>query len=102
VRRVAGLVALLALALVSACQRKAAGIPECRELAYRMYGVMPGELVTQALHDRVNDLIRECLLTPYDRELVRCLASGERERLCKRDFVERRLGEDDHYRPRLR
>ncbi|HEV8548464.1 MAG TPA: hypothetical protein VGQ57_05530 [Polyangiaceae bacterium] len=93
---------VLLLALASACQRKAAGIPECRALAYRMYGVVPGELVTQGVHDRVSNRIRECLLTPYDRELVRCLASGERERLCTRAFAERRLGEDDHYQPRLR
>jgi hypothetical protein len=53
------------------------------------------------LKQRIDERIRECLLTPYDRELVSCLEQGGRERSCKRAFVERRLREDERYQPRF-
>jgi len=97
------LVLLGAFALALGCQRKAPGPDECRHLAYQLYNVRTVEdLDDPRVHDRVDEQIRLCLVTPYDHELVRCLASGVRARLCERAFTERRLQDDDHYRPSFR
>lgn len=86
---------LVALTLTVACQRKAAGVPECRLLAYRLYGARDDELLGPALRRQVDERIRECLLTPYDRELVACLAQGVRERACMRAFEARHVSGSD-------
>lgn len=94
---------LVALTLGVACQRKAAGVPECRLLAYRLYGARDDQLLGPALRRQVDDRIRECLLTPYDRELVACLAQGVRERICMRAFEARHLlGKDELESPLFR
>jgi hypothetical protein len=93
VRRSAAL--LVALVLTAACQRKAAGVPECRLLAYRLYGARDDQPLGPALRRQVEDRIRECLLTPYDRELVACLEQGVRERACVRAFEARHLSAAD-------
>ena len=80
---------LVALALAAGCERKAAGVPECRTLAYRLYGVRDEQMLRPALRQQVDERIRECLLTPYDRELVACLEQGMRERVCVRAFEAR-------------
>jgi hypothetical protein len=85
----------VALVLAAGCQRKAAGVPECRLLAYRLYGVRDDQVLTQGLRKQVDDRIRECLLMPYDRELVACLEQGLRERACLRAFEARHSGPSD-------
>lgn len=95
VRRSAALLVALVLTLGAACQRKAAGVPECRLLAYRLYGARDDQLLGPALRKQVDDRIRECLLTPYDRELVACLVQGVRERACRRAFEARHLLDRD-------
>ena len=87
--RPVALLAALALTLSVACQRKAAGVPECRLLAYRLYGVRDDQMLGPKLQRQVDERIRECLLTPYDRELVACLETGVRERACVRAFEAR-------------
>lgn len=88
-KRAAALLVALTVTLAVACERKAAGVPECRLLAYRLYGARDDQLLGPALRRQVDDRIRECLLTPYDRELVACLAQGVRERVCLRAFEAR-------------
>jgi hypothetical protein len=79
-----------ALALASACRRKAPGPDECRDYALAATGVhreldlrMPGVL------ERVNDLTTKCLVTPYDRELVTCVQQGLGARACMSEFAAR-------------
>ena len=76
-----------ALALASACRRKAPGPEECRDFALVVTGVrseldlrMPGVL------ERVNELTTHCLVTPYDRELVTCVEQGLGTRACMNEF----------------
>jgi hypothetical protein len=103
VKRWVSLALGFALTLAAGCQRKAAGVPECRLLAYRMYGVRDDQLLGMALRKQVDDRIRECLLTPYDRELVSCLEQGLRERACVRAFEARHsLASDEPNTPRFR
>jgi hypothetical protein len=89
VKRPVALLLALLLAPLAGCERKAAGVPECRLLAYRLYGVRDDQPLGPALRRQVDDRIRECLLTPYDRELVGCLTQGVRERACLRAFEAR-------------
>ena len=84
------LVIALAASLVG-CQRKAPGPAECLELAYRTYGVRTAaELRIPGMKARVDELTQECLLTPYDRELVECTLQGGPPRSCLRAFKLRR------------
>ncbi|HWP04395.1 MAG TPA: hypothetical protein VNN72_01575 [Polyangiaceae bacterium] len=86
---------LLALLLATGCQRKLPGPLECRTLAYRMFGVrMEQDLDDPRVRAKVDEQIHECLVTPYDYELVRCLEQGVRARVCQNAFVARRLGGD--------
>jgi hypothetical protein len=78
VRRRKPFVAPLALAaalfLLSGCGRKAPGPEECQRFAYLVYGVADGRDVRLArVRADVDELTRECLVTPYDRDT--CAAS---------------------------
>lgn len=78
---------LVALVFVSACRRKAPGPEECRAFAYRAVGVRSeAELQIPAVLKRVDDFTTECLVTPFDRELLACVEQGLATRLCVRDF----------------
>ena len=82
---------LLLLALGAGCHRKAPGPDECRALAYHLFGIQSEqELAAPRLRAKVDEQIQECLVTPYDYELVRCLEAGVRARSCEYAFVERR------------
>jgi len=86
---------LFALVLVTGCQRKLPGPLECRTLAYRMFGVRTEQdLADRRVRDKVDEQIHECLVTPYDYELVQCLEQGVRARVCQNAYVARRLGND--------
>lgn len=86
---------LLALLVATGCQRKLPGPLECRTLAYRMFGVRTErDLADRRVRAKVDEQIHECLVTPYDYELVRCLEQGVRARVCQNAFVARRLGSD--------
>jgi hypothetical protein len=88
------LVAALALATsLFGCQRKAPGPAECLELAYTSYGVRsPRDLRVPGMKARIDELTTECLLTPYDRELVECTREGASPRSCMRAFKLRHAG----------
>jgi hypothetical protein len=90
-RRLALAVGLLLLA--SACHRKAPGPDECRDFAYRVVGIrteidaqVPGAI------ERADELTTECLLTPFDRELLACVEQGAGVRLCMHQFAARHTG----------
>ena len=94
---------LIVLGLVAGCQRKAPGPEECVTLAYRMFGVQSGrELADPRVRARVDEQIQECLVTPYDHELVRCLEQGVRARVCQYAFLERRTRGESRALPKSR
>jgi hypothetical protein len=88
--------AVLAGVLVSACTRKAPGPQECRSFARTFYGVPEPngrDAVTRrelALREQVDELTRECLVVPYDRQLLRCTVETGRARACRAAFERRR------------
>ena len=49
--------------------------------------------------DEVDELTRECLVTPYDRELLRCVGETGRVRACKNRFDLRRTARSERRRP---
>jgi len=88
-RRPLALAALLLL--LAGCARKAPGPAECQRFSYRVAGVTRQEqLAVRELKERVDELIRQCLTTPYDRELIGCVEDTGRMRACTLDFERRR------------
>lgn len=85
-----------ALAIAPACERKAPGPAECRRFALSMHRLRSEEELggatrrELALRDQVDGLTRECLVLPYDHELVRCIEEQGRPRACRAAFDLRR------------
>jgi hypothetical protein len=79
------------LALVSGCEREAPGPIECRQFALSAVGVTRREqLAAPHVNQKVEELTRECLTEPYDRELLRCYRLGAPARACQYEFKVRR------------
>jgi hypothetical protein len=78
--------------LALGCHRKAPGPEDCHEFALRAVGVSALDLQIPGNDQRVNDLTTECLLTPYDRELLACVEQGLPLRPCLRQFAARHAG----------
>lgn len=82
---------LLCLLLAPACERKAPDPSECLAMAEAALrplverGHHPGQLLAQ--HD---ELVRECLVTPFDDQLVACVERTGAYRACRADFELRR------------
>lgn len=84
---------LLAMIVAAGCHRKAPGPEECVAFAMREVGVETQEqLDYPGVRDRVDELTTECLLTPYDRELIACVERGQPQRYCLREFELRHSG----------
>jgi hypothetical protein len=85
--------ALVALLLAGGCRRKAPGPEECREFALHAYGLhSEEEIQREGALDQVDDLTTECLVTPYDRELLACVEQGGATGRCLGQFGARRAG----------
>jgi hypothetical protein len=81
---------VLALALLG-CARKAPGPKECQDFAIAVSGARTlRELSVPAVRDTVDSMTVECLVTPYDRALLRCVKESGRLRACKLEFDRRR------------
>lgn len=91
---VSRLVALaISCAALAACERKAPGPEECRRFALAVFGLTrEAELLGRAGREQVDELTRECLVVPYDRELLRCAEETGRLRACRRAFEMRQAG----------
>jgi hypothetical protein len=93
--RGAALVAVVGV-LACSCGRKAPGPDECRSFALAMFRLEHEEDLGGrtrheiALRDKVDDLTRECLVTPYDRQLLRCARETDGARMCRDAFERRR------------
>ncbi|HEY3494924.1 MAG TPA: hypothetical protein VGK73_09570 [Polyangiaceae bacterium] len=83
------LAALLSTAFAApACRRKAPGPAECRAFALELAGRGSSALPPGAhLKSEIDELTRECLVTPYDRELLRCVEESRRFRACHAAFA---------------
>lgn len=87
--------ALVALFLLSSCVRKAPGPEECRRFALSASGARTfSDLANPAVAEVVDRLTVECLVTPYDRELLRCASETGRLRACSLEFERRRRRRD--------
>jgi hypothetical protein len=82
---------LFGLLLTSSCRRKAPGPEQCRRLALALHGVRSERELQRSARMRaeVDDITRECLVTPYDHEMFRCLEEGARFRNCRARLVQR-------------
>ena len=77
--------------LLAACERKAPGPDECQAFAYRALGIRESrDLMLPGAMDKAEDLTRDCLTTPFDRTLLRCVEETGRARYCLEDFQSRR------------
>jgi hypothetical protein len=82
---------LLGLCLLFACERKAPGPDECQAFAYRALGIrQTQDLMVRGAMEKAEDLTRDCLTTPFDRTLLRCVEETGRARYCLDDFQNRR------------
>jgi hypothetical protein len=82
---------LIGLVLLAACERKAPGPDECQAFAYRALGIRESrDLMQPGAIDKVEDLTRDCLTTPFDRALLRCVEETGRARQCLGAFHGRR------------
>lgn len=80
---------LLVLGLVS-CQRKAPGPDEC--VAFAKVWVQQDKVsLRRSLigADPFDELVRECLTTPFDRALIECALSGAAPQRCRAAYRRR-------------
>ncbi len=84
--RLAFVVALLSCA----CERKAPGPAECQAFALHVAGINSrDDLESPRDREKLDNLTRECLVTPYDRELLRCVEVTSQFRLCQVEYRRR-------------
>jgi hypothetical protein len=78
------------LAGLPSCQRQAPGPDECVAFAkvwvQRRHVEAKRSLVAA---DPFDELVRDCLTTPYDRALVECVINGKAPDGCRREFARR-------------
>ena len=89
--RTLGLLAcgLLAVGLVG-CRRKAPGPDEC--VAFAKVWVQRRHIEPQhplIAADPFDELVRDCLTTPYDRVLVECVIKGKAPERCRVEYARR-------------
>lgn len=78
------------LGLLAGCQRKAPGPDEC--VAFAKVWVQQDKVsLRRSLvgADPFDDLVRECLTTPFDRALVECALSGTSPQRCRAEYRRR-------------
>lgn len=83
------------LLLTSGCARRLPGPDECRAFALATQGVEQGTPASALarhpqIDERVEELTRQCLTTPWDYKLLNCLQTGGSRRLCMASFNARR------------
>jgi hypothetical protein len=83
------------LLLTSGCARQLPGPLECRSVALasvRLDPATPAALLARnpRLLAQVEEVTRQCLTTPWDYQLLRCLEGGGNGRVCLSRFEARR------------
>ncbi len=67
--------------------RKLPGPRECQRVAVAILGIQDAALLADPrVKQEFDKLTMDCLLTPFDRELVRCIEESNRSRLCLGQF----------------
>jgi len=84
------LATLFLVANAIGCQRKAPNIDQCQEMAARLLGVGSRSLRDPQVHAKFEQVAFECLTTPYDQQLYRCLQAGSDTELCAIEFRQRK------------
>jgi hypothetical protein len=95
-RAVASCLPFVFLSLVG-CARRLPGPAECRALALATVGVEQDTPASALSRDprraaQAEEITQRCLTTPWDYELLNCLAGGGRSRICLSHFEARRGG----------
>ncbi len=77
--------------LLSACERKAPGPAECQAFGEIVMTLTEEARTPPALQEaKLGEHVRSCLTTPYDDELIACVAETRRFRRCHRAFTIRK------------
>jgi hypothetical protein len=77
--------------LLWACERKAPGPAECQAFGEIVMTLSEEARTPPELQEaQLGEHVRSCLTTPYDDELIACVAETRRFRRCHRDFVLRK------------
>jgi hypothetical protein len=77
--------------LLSSCERKAPGPVECQAFGEIVMTLTEESRTPPELQEaRLGEHVRSCLTTPYDDELIACVAETRRYRRCHRDFTLRK------------
>jgi len=74
----------------ASCQRRSPGPQECRDFALAVAGVRTREELHPRHLPQLDNLTRECLVTPYDRTMLRCVEESGQIAACHREFLRRR------------
>jgi hypothetical protein len=75
---------------LTSCRRKAPGPDEC--VAFAKVWMQRQRADTRrplASADPFDELVRDCLTTPYDRALVECVTNGKAPDRCRSDYARR-------------
>lgn len=78
------------LLALSSCQRKAPGPDEC--VAFAKFWVRQDKVsLRRSLvgADPFDELVRECLTTPFDRALIECALGGTAPQRCRAEYRRR-------------
>jgi hypothetical protein len=82
---------LVLTAATVSCTRRLPGPAECRALALTIAGVQAREELPTPRHvAQVDQLTRECLVTPFDRTMLRCVEETRHYASCRRELERRR------------
>jgi hypothetical protein len=80
---------ILAL-LAASCARKAPGPHECEAAGARALGITHREqLQDPRARQLLDQFVVECLTTPFDRQLLRCIEETGRAQVCLLEFKRR-------------
>ncbi len=84
---------LAATALLAGCERKAPGPAECVAFAEQVLTRAANRAESAALlRARYEELVRQCLTTPFDRRMLACVDETGDYRHCRLYFELRRQG----------
>jgi hypothetical protein len=77
----------VSVGLVGCACRKLPGPSECQRVAAAILGIQDATVLADPrVKHEFDQLTTDCLLTPFDRELVRCIEESNRSRLCLGQF----------------
>jgi hypothetical protein len=95
------LLGLSSLWVCSGCERELPGPEDCERVALRMLGIQdPRVLELRQVKKRFDQVVVDCLTTPYDRQLIRCIDETGQSRACLLSFRARLTSGDRDVDPR--